>query len=281
MHQYDAAFKLTLRDVDVAIRLLAGTAIARWLNVEFPQVRNARVDLLGESDTGDLIHIELQATNDRAMPLRMLEYCLQVFRQFGRFPNQIVLYAGEAPLNMEEKLSGPALNFSYRLVDVRDLDGERLLESVHVGDNIIAVLTRLPDVRSAIRQVVERIANLPAEEREAAFEQLFILAGLRKLGHVIKEEAKKMPILTDILDHDVIGPEYRRGVQEGLQEGRQEGRQEGFLQGELRLLRRQIEKRFGTIPAWAEERLASRTAAELEDLGVRALDAQSVEDLLS
>jgi flagellar biosynthesis/type III secretory pathway protein FliH len=114
-----------------------------------------------------------------------------------------------------------------------------------------------------------------------------------KLTAGAKEEAKKMPILTDILDHDVIGPEYRRGVQEGiqagrqegfqegLQEGRQEGRQEGFLQGELRLLRRQIEKRFGTIPAWAEERLASRTTAELEDLGVKALDAVSLEDLLS
>ncbi len=73
-----------------------------------------------------------------------------------------------------------------------------------------------------------------------------------------------MPILNDILDHDVIGPEYRRGVQEG----------------ELKILHRQIEKRFGKLPQWAEERLASRTAIELEELGVRTLDAESLEDLL-
>jgi hypothetical protein len=91
MHQYDVAFKLALRDVDVAIRQVAGTAIARWLDVALPQVRNARVDLLGESESGELIHIELQATNDSAMRLRMLEYCMQVFRQFDRFPNQTVL----------------------------------------------------------------------------------------------------------------------------------------------------------------------------------------------
>ena len=45
-----------------------------------------------------------------------------------------------------------------------------------------------------------------------------------------------MPILIDILDHDAIGPEYRRGVQEGDQQGVQ--------QGELKILRRMIEKRF-------------------------------------
>jgi hypothetical protein len=288
MHEYDAALKLTLRDVDVALRQLTGTAIARWLNVELPQVRSARVDMLGEGETGELIHIELQATNDRAMPLRMLDYCLHIYRQLNRFPIQIVLYAGEAPLNMEAVLSGAALSFSYRLVDTRDLDGERLLDSAHIGDNIVAILTRLPDVRGAVHRVVERIADLPGEARDTAFAQLFILAGLRRLGDVIREEARKMPILIDILDHDVIGPEYRRrveegiqqGIQQGVQQGVQRGLQQGVQQGELKILRRQIEKRFGKLPEWAEERLASRTAVELEELGLRMLDAPSLEDLL-
>jgi hypothetical protein len=62
--------------------------------------------------------------------------------------------------------------------------------------------------------------------------------------------------------------------------GKQEGKLEGKLEGELTLLRRQIEKRFGAIPDWAEERLTSRTATELEELGVRMLDARTLEDLL-
>jgi hypothetical protein len=41
-----------------------------------------------------------------------------------------------------------------------------------------------------------------------------------------------------------------------------------------------IEKRFGKLPEWAEVRLASRTTAELEELGVRTLDAPSLQDLL-
>jgi len=73
-----------------------------------------------------------------------------------------------------------------------------------------------------------------------------------------------MPILGDTLDNRVLGREYKRGMQDG----------------ELTILRRQIEKRFGAIPTWAEERLTGRSAADLEELSVRVLDAESIEDLL-
>jgi hypothetical protein len=73
-----------------------------------------------------------------------------------------------------------------------------------------------------------------------------------------------MPIFIDITKNKVLGREYKRGLQEG----------------ELTLLRRLIEKRFGPLPTWAEERLAAKTTVELEELSLRVLDAQSVDDLL-
>jgi len=45
-------------------------------------------------------------------------------------------------------------------------------------------------------------------------------------------------------------------------------------------LRRQIEKRFGPLPPSLEESLAAKTVAEIEDFGLRILDAQSLDDLL-
>ena len=39
-------------------------------------------------------------------------------------------------------------------------------------------------------------------------------------------------------------------------------------------------KRFGSIPHWAEERLSKMTTHELEDLSLRLLDAGSLEELL-
>jgi hypothetical protein len=277
MHEYDTAFKLILQHVDLTFRELLGTAVTRWHNVEFPDVRSGRADLLGETETGELIHIELQSTNDAKMPLRMLQYCVDVLRLFDRCPRQVLLYVGDAPAGMETGLHGPELDYSYRLVDVRELDGEHLLKSQRVEDNIIALLTRLPDPRASARLVAQRIAGLAPGEREAALDRLLILAGLRKaLGKVIEEEARKMPILNDIMDHEVIGPEIKKGIELGIQQGVQQGIQ----QGELTVLRRQIEKRFGSLPDWAEVRLSQRSAKELEELSIRVLDARTIEELL-
>jgi hypothetical protein len=204
--------------------------------------------------------VELQSGNDAAMPLRMAEYCLGVFRLFGRFPRQVLLYVGEAPLRMESELRAPDVWFRYRLIDIRELDGDRLIESDEVGDNVIAILAGLRDHKDAVRRIVERIVGLAPVERETALGQLLILAGLRHSEETVEREARKMPILNDILDNKVLGREFKRG--------------------ELTVLRRLIEKRFGAIPSWAEERLAGRSAPDLEELSVRVLDAQSIEDLL-
>jgi hypothetical protein len=180
----------------------------------------------------------------------------------------VLLYVGEAPLRMESEIRGSDFWFRYRTIDIRDLDGERLLESGQAGDNVIAILARLRDHEDAVRRIVERIAGLVAADRETALGQLLILAGLRHLEEAVEQEARKMPILNDILDNKVLGREFKRG------------REEGKLEGRLDILRLLIGRRFGAIPHWAEERLAGCSTARLDDLTVRVLDAQSLEDLL-
>src|ERR1700723_573774 len=107
MQEYDVALKLLLRgSAKLTMRELTGTAVERWLDVEMPKVQSTRVDLLGETADKRLVHLELQSGHDPAMPLRMAEYCLSVFRLFERFPRQVLLYVGEAPLRMASELRG-------------------------------------------------------------------------------------------------------------------------------------------------------------------------------
>jgi hypothetical protein len=261
MQEYDVALKVLLQgQAKRTISDLTGTAIAKWLDVELPKVQNLRLDLLGETAGDELIHLELQSGNDARMPLRMAEYCLGVFRLLGRFPRQVLLYVGEAPLKMATKLSGGGLSFEYQAVDIRSLDGDRLLESEEVGDNVIAILAHLRDHKEAVRKIVVRLAGLAPIERATALEQLFILAGLRRLEETVEQEARKMPIYIDILENKVLGREFKRG--------------------EVAVLRRLIEKRFGSLPSWAEQRLTSASAQQLEDLATRVLDAASLQELL-
>lgn len=282
MREYDATLKMLLRgSAGRTFQELTGVSVEKWLDIELPKVQTLLLDLLGQTADQSLIHLELQSGNDAEMPIRMAEYALGVYRLFGKFPRQIVLYVGEAPLRMAPRLEGPDVSFRYRVVDIRELDGERLLASEQVGDNVIAILTRLRDREGAIHEIVRRISELEGSQRELALRQLIILGGLRRLEESIEREARKMPLLDDILDNKVLGREYKRGVEQGVQQGVLQGVQQGVQQGELTLLRRMIEKRFGAVPGWAEERLSGWPPAELEALGVRLLDAKSLEDLLA
>lgn len=133
MHEYDTTLKLILQSLTaMTTRELTGVVITKWLNVEIPGLQNPRVDLLGETADGSLIHIEFQSRNDGTMALRMLEYCVRVFRLHGQFPRQILLYVGEAPLRMKSALAGGMVTFSYEQTDIRDLDGQPLLASSQV-----------------------------------------------------------------------------------------------------------------------------------------------------
>jgi hypothetical protein len=69
VQEYDIALKLLLQQsAEWTLRRFTGVAVRRWLNVELPEVRGARVDWLGEGDDGELVHIELQSTNDPKYP---------------------------------------------------------------------------------------------------------------------------------------------------------------------------------------------------------------------
>jgi flagellar biosynthesis/type III secretory pathway protein FliH len=72
----------------------------------------------------------------------------------------------------------------------------------------------------------------------------------------------------------------QQGVEQARREGRQEGRREGKHLGEASLLRRLLDRRFGPLPAWVDERLAQASDAELEQWADRVLECASLEEVL-
>ncbi len=122
-----------------------------------------------------------------------------------------------------------------------------------------------------MRRILERIASGAPGNRETAFLELLILSGLRKLDEEVRREAKRMPILNDIMDHSVLGPVLRQG--------RAEGKAEGRAEGQLELLLGQAEKRFGKLSADTRQRMASLKPTQLKRVGLRLLDAKRIEDL--
>jgi hypothetical protein len=268
VQKYDAALKSVLtRGSAGFLSRLMGLEVAGFLNSDLAEVRSQQVDLLGEASDGRLFHVELQSTNEQRMAFRMLEYLVAIEGKYGRVPRQLVLYVGKAAMRMESRIETAGLSFQVNMMDIRELDGEPLLESDNLDENIVSVLARQPDGRRAVRRILEKIGASDPEYRAKALRELTILAGLRSLGHFVEEESERMPILDDFMDHDLFGPVMREGIATGrVEEGRT-------------LFLKLAAKRFGLVPEWVSERIGQLGNEELEDLSVRLLDAKSLQEL--
>ena len=74
--------------------------------------------------------------------------------------------------------------------------------------------------------------------------------------------------------------EYVSSVERiGMQKGREEGIQQGIQQGSLSLLCRQIAKRFKTGYEFVAPLFTDLRSEDIEDLGERFLDAESLDDI--
>ncbi len=281
MQHFDVTLKLLLQGPSAALlRALGGGKVVRWLPVEALKVETRQMDLLCQLADGGILHIELQSTNYPDMPARMAEYALGVRRRYRRMPRQIVLFVGRGPMRMRTSFKEGEMIFRYELVDFRHLDGEELLASPDLGDNVLAVLAKLRDRKGAVAQIVSRIGRLKDARREEALAQLSILAGLRGLERTVQEEVERMPIVVDLMKNKIYAPLIREAQAKGIAEGTAKGKAAGIVEGERSLLLRQMRKRFGTIPHSVDEQLAAKTPEELESVGLRLLDAQSLAELL-
>jgi len=263
-------YDLTLKDLfhnqpRRLLKLLTGCAGGRPLTVEYPEVRQRRPDLVLELDDGRLYHLEIQSGPDPEMPWRMLEYYTLIRRAHGRIPLQQILYVGEAPMRLMDRIEEAPLQFHYKVIDIRSIDCRELLASPEIEDNLLALLCRMEDETRAVREILERVAALAKHPRQDALEKLLILSGLRPLKAVIRREVEKMPIALNLQENEFF--------REAFEEGREEGRAEG----ERRLLEKMARLRFGPLPQWALHKLEGASREELEHWGERLVQVESLE----
>jgi len=77
-----------------------------------------------------------------------------------------------------------------------------------------------------------------------------------------------MPITIDIMENPFLRDIFKRGEEKGGK------------QGEITLLRRMLEKTFGTLPDWAVRKLEAADLATLESWGLRLLELGSLEEVM-
>ncbi|MDF9392792.1 MULTISPECIES: Rpn family recombination-promoting nuclease/putative transposase [Methylococcus] len=250
--------------------------------------------------------IEFQSRSDPWMALRILVYTGLLYQDLVKSgqivaPNRlpptfpVVIYNGESPwraaCEVAELIEPAGLSAwrpsqRYFLLDEGRVSEPELAEA----DNTLAEIIRLeasPEPE-AMRQIIGRLTQRLREPRYDSLRRALVVW----INRVVLKRlvpAESIPEATELQEIDTMLAERvvewtekwkREGLQQGRQEGRQEGIQEGRTQGEIALLRRQLTRRFGPLPAWAEARLAQASTDQCEAWADRLLEAGSLEDVL-
>lgn len=278
--RYDVSLKtLFLREGDGIIRrLLFGGRIAEHLATEQPQVFNHRADMVARNEDGTVHQVEFQAANESGFNLRMLAYYAYLVRLHGQHVVQTVLYLGPDPPGLEGGYQSPSIDFRYNVINVRDYDAEPLLASPDWADNALALLAR-GEPEKALATLVERLRAMRPDEQDWATGTLLLLSGILGLEETVNDRLKEVGMI-NVMENKVIGPLIQQGERKGHSEGKREGMREGKQEGRQDILRELLADKFGTLPAWALQRLKSASADDLSAWAKRILHSTTLEDTL-
>ena len=283
-HRYDVSLKaLFLREGDgIMRRLLFGGRVTEHLATEQPQVFNHRADMVVRTEDGSLHQVEFQTSNETGFAVRMLEYYAYLVRVHKQHIVQTVLYLGPEPLRLERTYTSPSMDFRFEIVNLREYEAEPLLASQDWADNALALLAK-GEPEKALVAVMSRLRAMKSEDQDWAAGTLLLLSGILGIEETVNDRLKEVGMI-NVMENKVLGPmiqqQFEQGERKGRSEGKQEGRQEGRQEGKLDLLQEQLTEKFGSLPAWAMQRLQAGSAEDLHAWAKRVLHSTTLEDTL-
>ena len=252
------------------------------------------------------ILLEFQSRVDRFMAVRLLTYIGLLYQNLadaGAIPPgdplppvlPLVLYNGEerwwartslADLGdpeLPEALQRWQPQLRYLLIE------ERCHAELDLGAwrNLAAALFRLESSRNPadLEAVVACLADWLDAPEQASLRRAFVvwlkqvlvparlpdaeIANIVELQEMRSMLAERVKRWTEEWE--------RQGMERGMERGMEQGIGLGMQRGEARLLRRQLERRFGPLPDWVETRLAQAGTDVLETWSDQVLDSPSLE----
>ncbi len=266
-------------------------------------------------DGGDayvMLLLEFQSRPDPWMALRMLVYAGLLWQQLvrerrlapdGRLPPilPVVLYNGDArwraPVELGDLIGLPEASamwrwqprLRYHLID----EGAFSPGDLEGRDGLPALLFRLENSADAAQLVGLADAALAWFARHPGFQAAravmveLLGAAMAPLGPGVRvpedllEVRNMLATRAEQWKQQWLLEGEKRGEERGEKRGEERGEKRGEQRGEAALLLRQLERRFGALPASARDRVLAADTVMIEEWGLRLLDAASLEEVLA
>ena len=243
----------------------------RWLlGVEPTQIEVLKTELTLEPIRADsvtflqtanqILHIEFQTLPKSRTPLnfRMLDYSVRLKRQYKCPVTQVLIFLQETDneVAFTQEYRDHTTIHQFEIVRLWEQDLTPFLDNPALLP--LATLTHTDSPHSLLSQIAQKVATIPdREQRQNIAGCVEVLAGLRFDKDLVRQFLRE-----DIMKESVI---YQDIVQKEA----------------LKMINRQIKKRFGDLNDSLMTKIRNLSADNLEDLGEALFDFSEVADLVT
>ena len=317
MPDHDHSYKLLFSHAEMVRDLIRGFIHEEWVDqLDFStleKVNGSYVsdDLRGRED--DIIWrlrwgtewiyiyllLEFQSTVDNYMAVRMMTYTGLLYQDLikarqlpdsGQLPPvlPLVLYNGSKRWQAAQDIEDLIQSQPEGLADYRPRMRYLILDEGQFNDqqlkplkNLVAGLFRLENAQTAedIRTIMETTKQW-YDEQDLAELQRALVIWLKRVLLPARLPGIEIPEVNTVQEmNTMLAERVVEWTKEWKEQGIEQGIEQGKRQGEVRLLKHQLTRRFGDLPAWAESRLENATTEMLEQWGERILDAATPEEV--
>ena len=241
-----------------------------------------RVTEISGTETWVYIHVEVQGTKQAEFAKRMFVYNYRIFDKYEKPVASLAVLADDhkqwKPTFYGYALLGCKHTLEFPVAKLTDYEDQ--LDDLLVSENAFGLITAAHILTRQTRKENQeryeaklrlvRILYQRHWDKQRVIDLITVVDWLMTLPTWLEtkvwqeietiEESKKMQYITSI---------ERIGIAKGITQG--------ITKGESRILRRQLELRFGALPAWVTEKLSSATEQDFEAWGEAVLTASSLE----
>ena len=241
-----------------------------------------RVTEISGTETWVYIHVEVQGTKQAEFAKRMFVYNYRIFDKYEKPVASLAVLADDhkqwKPTFYGYALLGCKHTLEFPVAKLTDYEDQ--LDDLLVSENAFGLITAAHILTRQTRKENQeryeaklrlvRILYQRHWDKQRVIDLITVVDWLMTLPTWLEtkvwqeietiEESKKMQYITSI---------ERIGIAKGITQG--------ITKGESRILRRQLELRFGALPAWVTEKLSSATERDLEMWSEAVLTASSLE----
>jgi len=160
------------------------------IDKEFTRIEKRDADLIFKNGN-EIIHIEIQNNNHKQMHQRMLRYLSDILFEYENLEiKQYLLYIGEWQCNMQNSINKHGLDYSYAIIDMKNISCEELLQSDNPSAVVLSILCDFEekDKQMVVNTILRRLKELSNEQE---FRNYLKMVSVLSTNRNLKDEVIK------------------------------------------------------------------------------------------